>query len=307
MPSHIFTRLGLWDEAISSNRAAEASARAYAKSSGLAGAWDQQLHAMDYLAYAYLQSGRDREAQQVLDELRNIKQADPPTRTVAYAVTAIPSRLALERRKWREAASMKLPPNLAALPALANQKWAMTHIHFARAVGAARSGDAMLARAEVKKLAALEQSLTFGPGEYDWREQVSIERQISSAWLAHAEGKDNEAVRLMRAAADLDDATEKNPVTPGSILPAREQLGELLQVLGRPAAALKEYERSLERAPRRLAGVYGAAQTARLAGDPAKAGRYFAELVKMTEHGDSTRAELTIARAFDAGLTQARH
>ena len=116
MPSHIFTRLGLWDEAISSNRAAETAARAYARSSGMPGAWDQQLHAMDYLAYAYLQLGRDGEAQQVLDELKTIRYADPPTRTVAYAVTAIPARVALERRQWREAASLELPPNLAALP-----------------------------------------------------------------------------------------------------------------------------------------------------------------------------------------------
>jgi len=257
---------------------------------------------MDYLAYAYLQSGRDGEAEQVLNELKTIRQADPPTRTAAYAVTAIPARLALERRQWREAATLKLSPNLAALPALASQKWAVAHIHFARAVGAARGGDVALARAEVAKLADLERALTIKPGEYDWRRQVSIERQIAHAWVAHAGGKDDEAVSLMSAAADLDDATEKNPVTPGSILPAREQLGELLQVLSRPAAALKEYETSLQRAPRRLAGLYGAAQSARLAGDPVKAGRYFAELVKMTEHGDSTREELKIARAIEAGL-----
>ncbi len=307
MPSHIFTRLGLWDEAISSNRAAEAAARAYAKSSGMPGAWDQQLHAMDYLAYAYLQSGRDAEAGQILDELKTISQADPPTRTVAYAVTAIPARLALERGQWREAASLELPANLKSLSALANHKWAVAHIHFARAVGAARSGDIGLASAEVVKLAAIERGLTIGPGEYDWRKQVSIERKIAEGWAAHAGGKDDEAVRLMRIAAKLDDATEKNPVTPGSVLPAREQLGELLLALGRPGDALKEYEASLQRAPRRLAGLYGAAQSARLAGDQVKAGRYFAELVKMTEHGDSTRAEVKAARLFGAGLARNQH
>ena len=307
MPSHIFTRLGLWDEAISSNRAAEAAARAYAKSSGMAGAWDQQLHAMDYLAYAYLQSGRDAEAQQVLAELKTISQADPPTRTVAYAVTAIPARVALERRQWREAASLELPPNLKSLSALSDHKWAMAHIHFARAVGAARSGDARLARAEVAKLAALEQALTTAPGEYDWRKQVSIERQIADAWAAHASGRDDEAERLMRAAANLDDATEKNPVTPGSILPAREQLGELLLDVGRPREALKEYEVSLQRAPRRLAGLYGAARSAKLIGDTAKAGRYFGELVKTTEHGDATRPEVKSARLFESGLARTKH
>jgi tetratricopeptide (TPR) repeat protein len=306
MPSHIFTRLGLWDEAIKSNRASEASAIAYSRSTGMAGAWDQQLHAMDYLAYAYLQSGRDSAALAVLNELKTITQAEPPTRTVAYAVTAIPARLALERRQWSEAAKLELPPNLKSLSALDKQKWAMAHIHFARADGAARIGDVAQARAEIAKLAALEKSLVVAPGEYDWRKQVSIERQIAEAWAAKASGNEDEALRLMRAAADLDDATEKNPVTPGSILPAREQLGELLLDLGRPADALKEYETSLHRAPRRLAGLYGAAQSAKLSGDSVKAHHYFGELATMTEHGDSGRAEIRAARLFEAEIAGRR-
>lgn len=304
MPSHIFTRLGLWDEAISSNRAAEAAARGYAKSSGLPGAWDQQLHAMDYLAYAYLQTGRDAEAQRVLAELDAIKTADPPTRTVAYAVTAIPARLVLERRRWREAAALQLPGNLAALPALSNQKWALAHIHFARAVGAARSGQLDLARTEIGELAGLEQALNIGPGDYDWRKQVAIERQIAEGWLAHAGKKEDEAVRLMRAAADLDDVTEKNPVTPGAILPAREQLGELLLELGHSREALGEYEASLQRAPKRLAGLYGAAEAAKLAGEPKKANAYFAELAKVTEKGDGMRPEIRTARSFASAGVQ---
>jgi len=306
MPSHIFTRLGLWDEAISSNRGSEASARAYARSSGLPGAWDQELHAMDYLAYAYLQTGRDAKAQQVLDELKLIRSADPPTRTAAYAVTAIPARLLLERRRWREAAALELPPNLANLPALANHKWAVTHVHFARALGAARNGQPELARAEIQKLAALEQSLTIGPGDYDWRKQIAIERQIAEGWLAHRANKDDDALKTMRAAAALDDATEKNPVTPGPILPAREQLAELLLELHRPAEALKEYETSLERAPGRLAGLYGAAQAAKLAGDPVKEGRYFAELARITVQGDGARAEVKAARTFRALVQRER-
>jgi len=289
MPSHIFTRLGLWNEAISSNRAAEASAVSYAKSSGMPGAWDQQLHAMDYLAYAYLQSGREADAEKVLEELKTIRQADPPSRTVAYAVTAIPARLALEGRHWREAASLQLPANLAALPALANQKWAVAHIHFARAVGAARSGDLGRARAEVANLESLEQSLVVHAGEYDWRKQISIERQIAAAWIAHSSGSSADAVRLMRAAAELDDATEKNPVTPGPILPAREQLGELLLILGRPTEALAEYEASLRRAPRRLSGVAGAAQSAKLMGDTKKAQHYSAELAEITNKYTAAR------------------
>jgi tetratricopeptide (TPR) repeat protein len=197
-----------------------------------------------------------------------------------------------------------LPPNLNDLPALSNHKWALAHIHFARAVGAARSGDASRARYEVAKLAAMEQALAIAPGEYDWRKQIAIERQIAEAWTAYAVGKHEDALRLMRAAADLDDATEKNPVTPGAILPGREQLGELLLDLGRPGEALQEYEASLQRAPRRLAGLYGAAQSAKLAGDTEKASRYFDELTKMTEDGNAARVEVKTARRFKAGLVR---
>ena len=281
MPSHIFTRLGLWNEAIQSNLAAEAAAKAHAAAMGMPGAWDQQLHAMDYLTYAYLQTGQDAKAVQVYAELKAIKQADPPSPTAAYAVTAIPARVLLERRRWSEAAALELPPNLAGLTALSNHRWAIANVDFARAVGAAKAGKLDLARAEVAKLAAIEQGLTIPPGEYDRRKQIAIQRQTAEAWLAHAQGKSGEAVRMMRAAADLDDATDKHPVTPGSIVPAREQLGELLLMLGRPAEALTEYEASLARAPRRLAGVSGAAEAAKKAGNADKAKRYEAELANL--------------------------
>ena len=281
MPSHIFTRLGLWDEAIKSNLAAEASARKLAAAMGMTGASAEQLHAMDYLTYAYLQTAQDEKALAVLAKLKGIEQANPPSPTVAYAVTAIPARVLLERRRWNEAAALQLPPNLAALPALANYKWAIANVEFAKAIGSARSGRLESARSEAAKLAAIENRLTIPPGEYDWRKQIAIQRQMAEAWLAHAEGKSDEAVRLMRAAADLDDATDKHPVTPGSILPAREQLGELLLVLKRPAEALTEYEASLARAPRRLAGVTGAAKAAKLAGNAEKAKRYEALLADL--------------------------
>jgi tetratricopeptide (TPR) repeat protein len=306
MPSHIFTRLGLWDESIKSNLAAEASAKAHATAMGTPGAWDQALHAMDYLAYAYLQTGQDEKALQVLAELKSIKAADPPSPTVAYAVTAIPARILLERRRWDEAAAFDLPPNLAALPALGNHQWAIANVHFAKAVGAARAGKLDLARAEIAKLSEIEQGLSIPPGEYDWRKQIAIQRQIADAWVAQATGTNDEAVRLMRAAADLDDATEKNPVTPGAILPAREQLGELLLALHRPDEALTEYEASLQRAPRRLAGLYGAGEAAKLAGNADKASRYFAELATMTDKSDGARAEVKSARLFAASLARPR-
>ena len=299
MPSHIFTRLGLWDEAISSNRAAEAAALAYARSSGMEGIWDQQLHAMDYLAYAFLQTGRDNEAKRVLSELHKIKQATP-TPTTAYAVSAVPARVLLERRQWKEAAAFELPAELRALKALEGNNWAAANIRFANAIGAARSGDSALARTQVAKLSDLEQALVVAPGAYDWKTQVSIQRQIAEAWLAHSEGRKDDSLRLMRAVAELDDATEKHPVTPGAILPAREQLGELLLELGRPAEALREFAASLARAPRRLSGLYGAARAAKLAGNASEAGRYYAALIEVAGKGDGSRMELREARAHVA-------
>lgn len=305
MPSHIFVRLGLWDDSIKSNLASEAASRAHAKMLGLADSSSERLHAMDYLAYAFLQTGQDAKADRVLADLNAIKRADPPVFSVAYAATAIPARLALERRQWREAASLELKENVRGLASLEQFKWGQAHIHFARAVGAARSGDIAAAQRELATLGAIEQSIEVPPGTYDWRTQVSIERQIAQAWLAYAEGRKQDSLRLMRAAAELDDSSEKHPVTPGAILPAREQLGELLAELGRPAEALGQYEASLKRAPRRLVGLYGAARAARLAGDAAKAARYYAELVELTKSSDGARPEVKEARAFSAALADA--
>jgi tetratricopeptide (TPR) repeat protein len=302
MPSHIFIRLGLWDEAIKSNIASEAASRAFAKAQGLPDSSAERLHAMDYLAYGYLQTGQDGEAERVLAELNAVKRVDPPIFSAAYAATAIGARLALERRQWKEAAALELPDNVRGLVPLEQFVWGQAHVHFARAVGAARSGDAGAARAEAAKLGEIEQKIVVPPGTYDWKTQVGIERRIAEAWLAQAEGRGEEAARLMRAAADLDDATEKHPVTPGAILPAREQLGELLLILGRPAEALSDYEASLKRAPRRLAGRYGAARAAKLAGETAKAQAYYAELAGLTKNGEASRAEVKEARSFAAGL-----
>ena len=296
MPSHIFTRLGMWDESIASNLKSEASARALVKSEGLEGGSNEQLHAMDYLAYAYLQTGQEAGAQRVLAELNALQKVNQPIFTTAYAATAVPVRIVLENRRWKEAASLSLQDNVSKLAPLENFRWAGAHVYFARAIGAARSGQAAAAREATAKLKAIEDALIVPPGTYDWRRQVSIERQIAEAWTSYAEGKRDDAVTKMRAAADLDDATEKHPVTPGAILPAREQLGEMLLELDRPKEALAEYEGSLKRAPRRLVGLYGAAHSAKLAGDVTKATRYYAELAEMTKASDGTRAEIKEAR-----------
>jgi tetratricopeptide (TPR) repeat protein len=301
MPSHIFTRLGLWQEDIRSNLDAEASAKAFAVRNHLSGVWDEQFHAMDYLAYAYLQGAQDKQARGVLDELNKIKKAEPETFKVAYAAMAIPARYALERRRWDEAAKLTLPPGtLGAFP-WQRFRWAEAHIHFARAIGAARTGDTASARQEVEKLAAIEQALVEVKGDYDWAKQVEIERQVASAWLAHAEGKHEESLRLMRVAAELDDATEKHPVTPGAILPAREQLGELLLELKQPLLALQEFETSLRSAPNRFNGLYGAARAARLAADQKRAKIYYGKLMELCRQADSIRPEIEEAKAFLAG------
>ena len=300
MPSHIFTRLGLWQEAIRSNLDAEASAKTHAVRNHLSGVWDEQFHAMDYLVYAYLQGAQDKQAKGVLDELNKIPKAEPETFKVAYAVAAIPARYALERRRWDEAAKLTLP-TLGAFP-WQHFPWAEAHIHFARAIGAARTGDIASAHQEVEKLAAIKYELAEGErkvkGDYDWALQVDIERQVASAWLAHAEGHDDDALRLMRVAADLDDATEKHPVTPGTILPAREQFGELLLELKQPKAALQEFETSLRSAPNRFNGLYGAARAARLAADQKKAKTYYGQLLALCRQADSIRPEIEEAKVF---------
>jgi len=296
MPSHIFTRLGLWQEAIDSNLGAEASAKAFAVRNRMSGVWDEQFHAMDYLAYAYLQGAQDKQARGVLDELNRIPKAEPETFKVAYAVAAIPARYALERRRWDEAAKLTLPA-LGGFP-WASFRWAEANIHFARAIGAARTGDNASARQDVEKLSAIREALIVAKGDYDWATQVEIQRRAASAWLAHAEGKQEEALKLMRSAADLEDSTEKHPVTPGAILPARELLGELLLELRQPQAALKEFEASLLVSPNRFNGLYGAAKAAELSGDRKKAEAFYAKLTVLGQRSDGKRPELQAAKVF---------
>ena len=296
MPSHIFTRLGMWDDSIASNLKSEAAAQGLMKKKGFVGASREELHAMDYLTYAYLQTGRDKPAEGVRAHLYAIQKVDEPIFSVAFAATAIPARLALERRRWKEAANLELPANVRTLAPLDSFRWGEAHVLFARAIGAARSGDAAAARVEIAGLSEIEQGMKVPPGTYDWKTQVSIERQIAQAWLARALRRDDEAVQLLKAAADLDDATEKHPVTPGAILPAREQLAELLLELGRPAEALTQYGASLKRAPLRLASVLGAARAATLAGNKAQARVYNDQLLALTKNSDGSRQEISEAR-----------
>jgi tetratricopeptide (TPR) repeat protein len=298
MPSHIFTRLGLWPEAIASNLDAHSAAKAFAVRNHLSGTWDEQFHAMDYLAYAYLQRAQDKRATGVLDELNKIQKAEPPNFKVAYSFTAIPARYALERHQWNEAAKLTLPSGELQDLLLQRFPWAKAHLHFARALGAARSGDTASARQELDQLISIKRALAEVKGEYDWARQVDIEGQVALAWLKYAEGKQEESLQLLRAAAELDDATEKHPVTPGALLPARELLGELLLELKQPAAALREFELSFRNTPNRFNGVYGAARAARLAGNENAAREYYRKLLELARDADTVRPQIEEAKAF---------
>ena len=295
MPSHIFTRLGLWQESIAVNLRSAAAGQAYAKAEfGEGVAWDQSLHAMDYLVYAYLQVAEDQQARAVVDEILAFKKATPDSLPAAYAMAAIPARYAVERRNWAEAAKLEWPP-----AAIAWDKfpWTTAMITFARALGDARTGDVAGAKTEIDKLAATRDALLEAKNKY-WSDQVEAQRRAAAAMLAQAEGRHDEAVRELRAAADLEDAMNKHPVTPGSIVPLRELLGDLLLELGQPGAALDEYKRSLASAPNRFRSVYGAAKAADAAGDHTEAMLYFRQLAGLGSKADTVRPELADATAY---------
>jgi len=250
MPSHIFTRLGMWDDSIASNIASQATAAQH-------GEIGEELHAMDYLVYAYLQSGRDAEAAQVIAQLKTIPELNHGDFKVGYAATAMPVRYAVERKDWAAAAAIVPPPSTAPAHVVAIAVWA-------RGLGLARTGHPSDARAQAATLLQLQQQLEASGRAY-WATQVRVQRLEVLAWAAQAEGKSQEAIAQLRQAADAEDAVEKLPVTPGPIVPAREQLGELLLLMNQPQAALKEFQVSLQNAPGRRGSVTGAARAEQLA------------------------------------------
>ncbi|TMA91879.1 MAG: hypothetical protein E6J63_04335 [Deltaproteobacteria bacterium] len=290
MPSHIFTRLGMWKESIESNIASARTAQAWiARTHAGATAFDA-LHAMDYLEYAYLQTGQDEKAREIAEGAAKVTSFDVPQFAAGYALAAIPARHALERRAWKEAAALTAQP--ATFP-WAKYPYAEAIVHFARAVGGARAGALDTARREVATLVGIQAALK-GQKGFDWATQVEIQRRAAAGWLARAENKDAEALELMRSAAALEDSTDKHPVTPGSILPAREQLADLLSELGQPAAAFAEYEASLRSAPARLNSYDGAAQAAERSGKKQEAKAFRERLVALC--GGSVPDRLTLAK-----------
>jgi hypothetical protein len=287
MPSHIFTRLGLWQESIESNLASEAAAQKY-------NAPGNELHARDYLVYAYLQGGQDRAAKKVIDTAPPPLPDDPQYFNGLYATGTMSPRYAVERHRWAEAAALTVPPNT--FPG-GRYAWAEANIHFARALGASHTGDIDSARKELQKLESLRETLVQTNEKY-WADQVEIQREIATAWLTLAEGKHEEALRQMRHAADHEDSTDKHPVTPGMILPARELLGEMLLELKQPAQALVEFEGTLRTAPSRYNALSGAARAAKLSGNNEKAKSYYTKLLGICDHADGDRPELKDAKSL---------
>ena len=230
----------------------------------------------------------------MLDEVRGVQKIDSEQFAAAFAFAAIPARYALERRRWAEAAELDLHP-----PSLSWSRFPQAEsIHrFARGLGAARGGNVASAKRDLASLEALRDAMTAAKNAY-WANQAEIQRLAVAGWVARAEGRNDEAVALLRQAADREDATEKHPVTPGSIQPAREMLAELLLDLTQPAAALKEFEASSRTDPNRLHGLAGAARAAEMAGDRAKARTYYTQLVELTKTADSERPEIAQAKAF---------
>jgi tetratricopeptide (TPR) repeat protein len=251
MPSHTFTRLGLWDDSIVSNRAARAAAHDQ-------GDHGEELHAMDYLTYAYLQLGRVADAQRVVAELRAMGATAGGDFKIGYAATAMPVRLAIERHAWGDAVELQ------ALPASAPHVAAL--IFWSHAMANARGGRPGAADADIAQLEVARDQLRAAGNAY-WATQVDVLEREAKAWQVAASANPADSVQLLRQAADEEDAVEKLPVTPGPVVPAREQLGELLLQLNQPAEALREFRAALELAPGRRGALLGGAQAAERVGD----------------------------------------
>lgn len=294
MPSHIFTRLGMWSDCIRSNQRSVESARCYAEQTGISGHWDEELHGLDYLMYAYLQQGDNKHAQEQLVYLATIKEVHPANFKVAYAFAAMPARYVLENKDWPAAATLQPP---TANFAWADYPWQNATVHFARALGAAHTGQLQEAEKELALLKSLQVSLLAQKDSYK-ADQVDVQWRIAYSWWLAAQQMTDSAIQTMQMAANKEDASEKHPVTPAEVTPAREQLGDLLLELKQPAAALTAYQASLQRNPNRFNSLYGAATAARSQGDAALARQYYQQLLTLSSQQPAQRPELEEASRY---------
>lgn len=274
MPSHIFTRLGLWKESIQSNLASADAARCYAEGLKMKDHPGAELHAMDYLVYAYLQNGQEDEAKAQVDYLRSISGSLTQNFSASYASAAIPARYALELRHWKEAADLDTSNTAFSAD---KHAWEKAIVHFARVLGAVHTGKLKAAKNDLHTLRSLQTVLLSAKDDYK-AGQVLVQVKAAEAWISYAEGKKEAAAALMKESANIEDSTEKHPVTPGEVIPARELEGDLLLALGKNREALRAYETNLKRCPNRKNGLKGAALAAEKSGDKTKAADYNKQL-----------------------------
>jgi len=292
MPSHIFTRLGMWNESIATNLASADAARTYSAKYYPGAATQEELHSMDYAMYGYLQTGQDAKARALLVQLEHVTKTWPPVDfATGYAFGAMPARYALERRQWKEAAALEIRP----MPFWSKLPFSEGHIAYARAIGAARTGDLTRARAAAARLGELAAASTEPRFQY-FADQMSLQREAALGWIAFAEGRKDEGLAILRRAAALEDSLGKHPVSPGAMFPIRELLGDALVETGKPAEGLAEFESSLKVNPGRFNALYGAAHAAALAGRTELSRKYYQELGALAAAGDGTRSELAEAR-----------
>src|SRR6266496_987262 len=296
MPSHIFTRLGMWEESIAANRSSADASRAYAAMRHRDATEAEELHALDYMAYSYLQEGQDNKAKEIVDFVATVRKTNPELEfSAAYALAAIPARYALERNAWSDAAALRVPalPHWSSFPSFEGL------IEYSHALGRAHTGDVEGARKAIDRMQQLRELSTDPRLDY-FKRHLELQIQAASAWVTYSEGKQDEAVNLLHRAADAEDILGKHPVSPGALVPAREQLGDMLLNLKRPKEAQREFEAALKIYPGRFRGLYGAAQAAEQIGEKEKARHYYAKLTEQTAKADGSRSELAQLREYRA-------
>jgi len=294
MPSHIFTRLGMWDESIAANGASAEASRAYAAMRHRDATEAEELHALDYMAYSYLQEARDTEAKKIVDLAAKVRKTNPELEfSAAYALAAIPTRYAFERNDWASAATLTVPN----LPHWSSFPFMEALIEYGHALGRAHTGDLDGARKAIARMQQLRDATKDPKFDY-FKNHLDLQMQAASAWVAASEGKKSEAIEMLRRAADAEDILGKHPVSPGAFVPIREQLGSLLLEGGQSKEAQREFEAALKIYPGRFRGLYGAARAAEQNGDKESASRYYAKLAAQTTKAASSRDELNHVREF---------
>jgi len=301
MPSHIFTRLGMWDESVAANRASAEASRAYAAIRHRDATEAEELHALDYMAYSYLQKAQDGEAKKIVDLAAKVRKTNPELEfSAAYALAAIPTRYAFERNDWAAAAKLNVPD----LPHWSSFPFMEALIEYGHALGRAHIGDLDGARKAIARMRELRDATKDPKFDY-FKSHLDLQMQAASAWVAASEGKKNEAIEMLRRAADAEDLLGKHPVSPGAFVPIREQLGSLLLEVGQAKEARQEFEAALKIYPGRFRGLYGAARAAEQTGDKETASRYYAKLAAQTANSTGSRDELNHIREFRADQTRA--